>query len=130
MRIYPHLQDTGGFFVAVLQRKASPSVNHSLENAKAKTDRKRPALGVKGTDDPTSENGEHRTAKKVKLEQDGATGDSVDIGPVDEAALDVGGQEDIPETEQDDVKMVADASFKENPFTFLPKDDPNLVSCM
>ena len=22
MRIYPHLQDTGGFFVAVLQRKA------------------------------------------------------------------------------------------------------------
>ena len=23
MRIYPHLQDTGGFFVAVLQRKSS-----------------------------------------------------------------------------------------------------------
>jgi hypothetical protein len=26
MRIYPHLQDTGGFFVAVLQRKNVPSV--------------------------------------------------------------------------------------------------------
>lgn len=23
MRIYPHLQDTGGFFVAVFERKAS-----------------------------------------------------------------------------------------------------------
>ena len=126
MRIYPHLQDTGGFFVAVLQRKAY----HSLENAKAKTDRKRPALGVKGTDDPTPENDEQRTAKKVKLEQDGSIGDNVDIGPGDEAALDAGVQEDIPEAAQDNAKAVADASFKENPFTFLPEDDPNLVSCM
>jgi hypothetical protein len=26
MRIYPHLQDTGGFFVAILQRKVTNEV--------------------------------------------------------------------------------------------------------
>lgn len=32
VRIYPHLQDTGGFFVAVLQRTDMTPVNHSLPN--------------------------------------------------------------------------------------------------
>jgi hypothetical protein len=32
MRIYPHLQDTGGFFVAVLQRKTVAKDGDSVVN--------------------------------------------------------------------------------------------------
>ena len=30
MRIYPHLQDTGGFFVAILQRKVIEEIREPM----------------------------------------------------------------------------------------------------
>ncbi|KAF8434864.1 S-adenosyl-L-methionine-dependent methyltransferase [Boletus edulis BED1] len=131
IRIYPHLQDTGGFFVAVLERKES----HGL--SRRKQEGKRAAEEA----DMTIPEG-----KKLKLETNvspnepgdapSASTSSVElINAIDDAATIV---EDAPTTEQSHTAAtaqtskprVADPSFKEMPYTLVSPDDPALVTCM
>ncbi|KAF8880014.1 S-adenosyl-L-methionine-dependent methyltransferase [Infundibulicybe gibba] len=126
MRIYPHLQDSGGFFVAVLER-TTDTVVHTTPNDKKReaeeaaeiSETKKPRLAndplsgdaipeaapSTGTDspDPTLKPQENSSSKRGKQKQNDAA-ESVGGG--------VGGQ------------------FKENPYTFLTPDDPDLLSCI
>ncbi|KAH8110311.1 S-adenosyl-L-methionine-dependent methyltransferase [Phellopilus nigrolimitatus] len=116
MRIYPHLQDTGGFFVAVLERTNSPACNA----ARPKTEGKRPILS-----EDVSTNGENvgpvegpvtkkaRLIKDVVSRTDGMDGTS--------QQKEVYAEEPSGET---------GGTFKENPFTFISADEPSLVSCI
>lgn len=112
MRVYPHLQDTGGFFVAVIERKKDFEVK---AEKKRSPDREGSILATSGSDDV-------RVAKRAKFEGGGDGNDLTPPSTINEEVL----------VAQDDVQVqaVADASFKENPFTFISEDDPNLVSCM
>lgn len=112
MRVYPHLQDTGGFFVAVIERKKD---FEGKAEKKRSPDREGSILAASGGD-------EVRVAKRAKLEEAVDGSDLITPSTIDEELL----------VAQDDVQVqaVADASFKENPFTFISEDDPNLVSCM
>ncbi|KAJ7639456.1 S-adenosyl-L-methionine-dependent methyltransferase [Roridomyces roridus] len=112
IRIYPHLQDTGGFFVAVLERSGEVAQTPPRE-------KKREAS-------PAEE--EAPDSKKPRLEE--ATGDATpteEAPKVEEAAksaapvIPVGGKAK---------KGESGGSFKENPYTFLPADDPTLASCL
>ncbi|KAF7795210.1 hypothetical protein EIP86_006360 [Pleurotus ostreatoroseus] len=122
MRIYPHLQDTGGFFIAVLQKKPSPgevalSSNEAAEN-------KRQAQHVEDLE--TSE------PKKPKLSDDhqALEADEVDDERMDStptASTSTGQQQaTVP-------KLAAgkggDLHFKENPYTFLQPDDQVVKTC-
>ncbi|KAF4563898.1 hypothetical protein EYR36_003142 [Pleurotus pulmonarius] len=110
IRIYPHLQDTGGFFVAVLQKRqqGEPDIK----------ERKREAAEPSDVPD----------AKKPRLAQE-ETADSIDV---DEHAVQPITQTGPtgPETpEEGDAKTIS-YDFKENPYTFLSSTDPILTTCI
>ncbi|KAG6811829.1 hypothetical protein H0H92_005626 [Tricholoma furcatifolium] len=127
MRIYPHLQDTGGFFVAVLERRA-PARKRELSS--------------------TPEDGQE--TKKPRLEQDVAQSElevesdtvAKDDVPADETAEDTTKAEAQPsddksvvkvskkEKKEKDGNMGGGGIFKEHPYTFLPSTDPILQSCI
>lgn len=46
MRIYPHLQDTGGFFVAVLQKKKSETPTTTASQAGEKKKRTKSVISI------------------------------------------------------------------------------------
>ncbi len=155
MRIYPHHQDTGGFFIAVLQRKPSTaqqapakmpscvSVLHvsklSLSNATFR-ETKRQANAVEGL--------EISDGKKPKLSGDDISATSVeDDDALDEAILDSSAVVPAPPSTEAVVNTAegakpekvngkkqkakgGDVHFKENPYTFLKSDDPVLQTCM
>ncbi|KAH7904979.1 S-adenosyl-L-methionine-dependent methyltransferase [Hygrophoropsis aurantiaca] len=133
LRIYPHLQDTGGFFVAVLQKKQSCDVglstqistkreaeefiNHAPETKKAKLESEEvnphnPVISdiedvLSSVTAPASVGKE---TKKLSTER-----------VLDEKAKSSGGSnKDSPH----------DSSFKEMPYTFLTPDDTTLQSCI
>ncbi|KAJ7669218.1 S-adenosyl-L-methionine-dependent methyltransferase [Mycena polygramma] len=123
IRIYPHLQDTGGFFVAVLERTGEEVAELPQREKKREAD----------------ESAEIPDSKKPRLD---------DAVPEIQAAV----QDDAAETPADVAEVVADApevtkkaptpkaakgkkgeggsSFKENPYTFLSPDDPTTASCI
>ncbi|KAG6331309.1 hypothetical protein ID866_7782 [Astraeus odoratus] len=128
MRIYPHLQDTGGFFVAIFERKAT----HNAVASKR-------AVEDADTKDSTIE------AKRLKLETDinvtevGSVTESQNLGidfmEVDPVTPD--GKEESPDqhqykpsTKTHERTPLADPSFKEMPYTFLAPDDPALLACI
>jgi multisite-specific tRNA:(cytosine-C5)-methyltransferase len=131
MRIYPYQQDTGGFFIAVLERKcstkksASPGVECPVRYRKREADK--------------SDDSIH--AKKLRLNH----GDAVEMDVMDgsesaelvQASTSVSTSND-DQGEVDSVagtsvglkEQVNDSSFKENPYTFLESSDRILQSCM
>ncbi|KAI0768186.1 cytosine-5--methyltransferase [Trametes elegans] len=140
-RIYPHLQDTGGFFIAILQRKppAKPAVSTS-----SSSESKRHADAIEGTD--------KSDVKKPKLDV------NAQAGQPEEAATEEpeDGEEELPEeavaepaltmeVDQAESKPSsepkirfkkgktaegASAHFKENPYTFIAPDDPIVQACI
>ncbi|KAI5118905.1 hypothetical protein M0805_002820 [Coniferiporia weirii] len=114
MRIYPHLQDSGGFFVAVLQR----SSDTALCATGPKMEGKRP-VSVRGTTgaDEIVENEEGPVAKKPKLSDE--NDNAVEI-PEIPSHQEYAGEPNAEST----------GTFKENPFTFVSADEPSLVSCI
>lgn len=131
MRIYPHQQDTGGFFIAVLERKCSTKKSASTGVERPVRYRKREA---DQTDDSIH-------AKKIRLNH----GEAVEIDVMDgsectELALEPTsvltsnhGQEEVDSVARTSVglkEQVNDNSFKENPYTFLESSDRILQSCM
>ncbi|OSD00483.1 cytosine-5--methyltransferase [Trametes coccinea BRFM310] len=144
IRIYPHLQDTGGFFIAILQKKPP----RGPAPAAAKEPTKRPA-------DATEE--AEAGVKKPKLDEEAQTEADSDAEDGEEEVL-----EEHAAQEPDDAPMQveeaeaeaktgepssspseprirfkkgktaegASAHFKENPYTFIAPDDPIVTSCM
>ncbi|KAH8097118.1 cytosine-5--methyltransferase [Cristinia sonorae] len=145
LRIYPHLQDTGGFFIAVLEKDPGPVT--VVLGTKESIEGKRPA--------ETVEDLETTEGKKPRL-SDGTVGPSEeDAIQVDDAEVDIGADAgddvDIAEILQDSSKVSstdptimvegsaekgkkvtkgADIHFKENPYTFISPNDPIIQSCI
>jgi len=123
LRIYPHLQDTGGFFVAVLEKKRMQPGKGVLTDLKKREasqpadvpETKKPRLG----DEETNGTGRH-SAVTV----------SIDDGV--EAPMEIEHISELNQTKgKGKVKAAEpDSSFKENPYTFLSPDDPILQSCI
>ncbi|KAJ7054488.1 S-adenosyl-L-methionine-dependent methyltransferase [Mycena amicta] len=108
LRIYPHLQDTGGFFVAVLERRTS-------------TEKKREAPDDL---DEIPETKKPRLDEAIKEEPDVAPAE-VEIEEdikVEEAPLEI-----KSESVEDDRKPTIE---KANPYTFLKADDPTVAHCV
>ncbi|THV05365.1 cytosine-5--methyltransferase [Dendrothele bispora CBS 962.96] len=110
MRIYPHLQDSGGFFVAVLERKPI-AVGQSKEKKRAAAS---PALVPE--------------AKKPRLADPLNSASTTPgntpapaTGLAEASASTPSESQDLPAPEQ---------SFKEMPYTFLSPHDPTLLSCI
>ncbi|KAG9218231.1 hypothetical protein CCMSSC00406_0005912 [Pleurotus cornucopiae] len=108
MRIYPHLQDTGGFFVAVLQKK---------QKAESDTkERKREATEPSDVPD----------AKKPRLTEESE--DQIDVDVAVQLTEDA--QRDGQKTPEEGDSKTISYDFKENPYTFLSSKDPILISCI
>ncbi|KAL5514498.1 hypothetical protein ACEPAG_2587 [Sanghuangporus baumii] len=115
VRVYPHLQDTGGFFVAVLQRR-DPSPRAA---SPPKPEVKRPieAQGQNGANSrPVAK---ERAAKKAKLLHDEAEFKDAEWPPTVDARV-----EEEPATAE-----IA-GTFKEDPYTFVSPNDPIVESCV
>ncbi|KAJ7749258.1 cytosine-5--methyltransferase [Mycena maculata] len=129
IRIYPHLQDTGGFFVAVLERR--PSVATSAT----------PVSREKKREADHEEEEEVPESKKPRLEEEAAERreeESTGVMKVEDPAdVDTGATTTTGPASQTDTQKGAKAkkgdlggSFKEHPYTFLPADDPTLAGCI
>jgi multisite-specific tRNA:(cytosine-C5)-methyltransferase len=154
MRIYPHLQDSGGFFVAVIQRSPTsrpstsskandtPSVTSRPETDQPPANSSTPSSTLSAAQlqksrqsqlvDESSETAEP-AAKKPRIAspaRQSVTGESEVAQANDVAAdWDMNLKEMIPETSEGIVGETG-GQFKEDPYTFLPPDDPLLSSCM
>ncbi|KZT72023.1 S-adenosyl-L-methionine-dependent methyltransferase [Daedalea quercina L-15889] len=147
IRIYPHLQDTGGFFIAVLQKVPPPPDNRRNPDRRS---RQAEAVG-----DPYAS-----TVKKPKLADDQPStpeGASTDIelpegiedelldGPEDEdegnLPTEVSESQRRPAISPEEFKQQQKGKkhrgdgggvvhFKENPFTFVSPGDPIIQTCM
>ncbi|KAK7059594.1 S-adenosyl-L-methionine-dependent methyltransferase [Favolaschia claudopus] len=120
LRIYPHLQDTGGFFVAVLERigDAIEAADVSSSSREKKREAEEPA--------------EVPDSKKPRLDEEGGS-----ENPTRSSETTAGA--DVTETTPKNLppqrapkqkKGEGGGSFKENPYTFLPPDDPSILSCL
>ncbi|KAI0643844.1 cytosine-5--methyltransferase [Trametes meyenii] len=143
-RIYPHLQDTGGFFIAILQKKPpGPAKTAAATGTSSFSESKRYAEAVDGLE--TSD------VKKPKLDNDAQADTPNDLQA--EIADEV--DEELPEevVEEPSAPMDVDkpisasasepkirfkkgrtaegasAHFKENPYTFITPDDPIITAC-
>lgn len=131
MRIYPHLQDTGGFFVAVLERKKKEPA----------TSRKRTNAEVEAEEVPE--------AKRPKVDEVSSTPvvpapEAIVAAPSTESAMDT--TEDVvtplpsgsapkeapsPKDDGDNAKDNSKGKdFKEDPYTYLPPNHPLLAKCI
>ncbi|KAF8323022.1 S-adenosyl-L-methionine-dependent methyltransferase [Clavulina sp. PMI_390] len=135
MRIYPHLQDTGGFFVAVLERVAPAAPvasNPAVAEIKASSSLKRTASNLSDTT-PTKP-----TAKRAKV--DASEGDSAEPStatattPVDDADTElapVAVDPAVAAAGTEEAKVSSPPKkWKEAPYTFLPRDNRHLKSCL
>ncbi|KAJ7859684.1 S-adenosyl-L-methionine-dependent methyltransferase [Mycena olivaceomarginata] len=115
LRIYPHLQDTGGFFVAVLERTSTGTTE---------VERKK-----RGADEPA----EIPESKKPRLDSEGVVPqveDAAETPAETDAVAEVATKNPAPPKAGKQKKGEGGGSFKENPYTFLPPDDPSIVSCV
>ncbi|KAL1939391.1 hypothetical protein VTO73DRAFT_9947 [Trametes versicolor] len=134
-RIYPHLQDTGGFFIAILQKKAPARAPAA---ASASSESKRSADAVESLEKPD--------VKKPKLDSDTQDDQVDEAEEVEEAAVpeDTAGEPsaamdvDKPSGSKSEPKIRfkkgktaegASAHFKENPYTFIDPTDPIITAC-
>lgn len=134
LRIYPHLQDTGGFFVAILHKL--PPVIQTKAASSASREKKRPADTVEALETAES--------KKSKLVDESATSNDVTAeaivqdnededeqaqvlpsNPVEKAPV-----EDPAPTDTPRAVTGTDIHFKENPYTFVSPTDPIIQSCI
>ncbi|KAF8630235.1 hypothetical protein AX15_003037 [Amanita polypyramis BW_CC] len=140
LRIYPHLQDTGGFFIAVLKRKrpdgkltAIPKNTTLVDESSCASERKRAA----------DETGNGVQAKKPRLHHEEAS-ETMSIDIPNGSRKSEGTPEPVTKSASADVedfgkgvgagtasqKQGGGGSFKENPYTFLSSGDAILQSCI
>ncbi|KAG6879841.1 hypothetical protein C0992_010799 [Termitomyces sp. T32_za158] len=141
LRIYPHLQDTGGFFVAVLERKAStdgsarkrelsPLDEESQEVKKPRLEKDEQEAQP---EEPTFEDTSEGATVAIN-----AANDTVPVTPATEATLAAEPSTKSSKRAQRRKKFRESGGdgdggggvFKEHPYTFLPPTDPILKNCM
>src|SRR6267154_3787003 len=144
MRIYPHLQDTGGFFVAVLEKKPRQNNHASVAAYVPVPSSPQIFLPLFRKRDAEEADIAVPEAKKAKLDLSGPPepqeSDSYPPTPMSE---DDGSRPLVLDTIEPDAQAskaktvawkgkpkISDPSFKEMPYTFLELDDPTLISCM
>ncbi|KAH9055614.1 S-adenosyl-L-methionine-dependent methyltransferase [Lactarius vividus] len=121
IRVYPHLQDTGGFFLAVLQHKqsrASPKEGKRPAQDSAEIPDVKKARRDDGEDDLMTP-----ATEPAKSNSDQPT-DPTSAGTSKAA------QDQVQRQEQEKTATTGDNGFRENPFTFISPDDPTVESCM
>ncbi|EIN09261.1 S-adenosyl-L-methionine-dependent methyltransferase [Punctularia strigosozonata HHB-11173 SS5] len=123
IRIYPHLQDTGGFFVAVLEKKVKQADEKGSDAEDAASLGKRPAGSPVPV--PQSEAKKPRISSEEVSSLSGAeAGDNKKLDEEVTVSSDTASkpaevkQKGKPESES------GGGSFKEPPYTFLSADDP------
>ncbi|KAI0032587.1 S-adenosyl-L-methionine-dependent methyltransferase [Vararia minispora EC-137] len=139
MRIYPHLQDTGGFFVAVLRRKQkyqAPTLTPRAEKRAAgtlddetKLSAKKPRLNNELGEDAVSEPPEEdssEAAGKPLYSPEVISSNSAGDEDIVEDAYD----QDADTSTAEHPKGSGDSSFKEMPYNYIPPDDPIITGCM
>lgn len=159
MRIHPHLQDSGGFFVAVLEKEQRSletefqtrwgdsfffnllylhiSLARSREKKREAKDFGQGPKTKRSRLDDEVELGEN-VEEFVPTTMGDVSLEAKDVTPVEGVTTDAARRTEYDSTRgQDDsqagpvsVRSTCNESFKENPYTFLPADDPILVSCM
>jgi multisite-specific tRNA:(cytosine-C5)-methyltransferase len=121
--LLPHDQDTGGFYVCVIERAAAPSSGGD--------ESKKRAVSPSAPGGP-EDNGAPKKAK-VEAEAQGAVASDVafvekpavaDAQPVAAVAA------ETKPAQAGKKKKGTEHIFKEDPFFYVQPDDPELVSCM
>ncbi|ODQ52014.1 S-adenosyl-L-methionine-dependent methyltransferase [Saitoella complicata NRRL Y-17804] len=138
IRIYPHLQDTGGFFVAVLEKHAKLANHREGKTGSTKwmeekgiTAQEAAAQGTKRAAEAVDE--EAPEAKKAKVdeaaveEETPAEAVMADATAIPKAVPEVG--EDSSRGEFRASKKDDDKKIFEEPFKFLPADHPEIEVC-
>ncbi|KAJ7021378.1 cytosine-5--methyltransferase [Mycena alexandri] len=132
IRIYPHLQDTGGFFVAVLERtgnvaEAAPRKREADADDTAEIpDSKKPRLD--GTEMEAADvDLKSKETENVKADNTEVKAEAEETGVKVEAP-----SKTLPPQAAQGKKKKGEGggSFKENPYTFLSPDDPTIASCV
>ncbi|KAJ9113207.1 hypothetical protein QFC22_006046 [Naganishia vaughanmartiniae] len=127
LRLLPHDQDTGGFYVCVIERAAAPSSGGD--------ESKKRAVSPSAPGGP-EENG---APKKAKVEAEAPGAVSSDVAFAEEPTVAVTPVETKPvvatvaETkpvQQGKKKKGTEHIFKEDPFFYVQPNDPELVSCI
>jgi len=114
LRLLPHDQDTGGFFVCVLERVPREKTAQSEESVST--------AGVKRAASPSA--GEEEQSKKAKIEESAAEptpGEPIKVGEV---------EINLPAPKGELKQGRSDPNFKEDAFFFINPEDPELKSCM
>nr|XP_012599684.1 tRNA (cytosine(34)-C(5))-methyltransferase [Microcebus murinus] len=121
LRILPHHQNTGGFFVAVLVKKSSMPWNKRQQKLQGKSAGSRETTQLSPAD-PT----EGKPADLAKLESQSVTGTGdTEIIQTTENSENNGNKKDGVCGPPPSKKMKL-FGFKEDPFVFIPEDDPLL----
>ncbi|KAJ7652218.1 S-adenosyl-L-methionine-dependent methyltransferase [Mycena rosella] len=135
IRVYPHLQDTGGFFVAVLERTVAPlrDKKRGAEEPADDLESKKPRLDD-AVEDEIVEAGAPVDDPLLKAEipaEDAASATAeVEIVPEDAGSATVKAKTSTNPAPRRVKKGEGGGSFKEHPYTFLPSDDATLASCI
>jgi multisite-specific tRNA:(cytosine-C5)-methyltransferase len=114
LRIYPHLQNTGAFFVAVLEKKAAIT---AVDRAKADADFVEPQqiiTAVKESEETTTEAAK-RTAAPEETEE-----------PESKRLRSEATTDEIPEVELAEAEAPEKSKNPDGPFTLLPADNPSI----
>ena len=136
MRIYPHLQNTGGFFVAVLEKRKlkqesddaaqeevgmAAGIKRGIEALDAKAaaqtsvEAGAPVVGIK-REREASQDDQDDASKKPKLEAEAEA--DTPAAPAKRA-----------KSEKYSIdKSIDPATFKEDPYVYCPPDNPNIVA--
>ncbi|KAI1792405.1 S-adenosyl-L-methionine-dependent methyltransferase [Ganoderma leucocontextum] len=137
LRIYPHLQDTGGFFIAILQKKkpvrapaASSKRTADAAGGLDRADVKKPKLVTE--EDAKNLEGEQPDDAEEELPEEAAD-ESEDLAmEVDQPPSTSTAPPAEPKIRFKKGKTAegASAHFKENPYTFIEPDDPIVTACI
>lgn len=139
LRIYPHLQDTGGFFVCVLiKAEETEMVDH--RGAREEFDRAAEVVASTSTAEPVKRTLDDRSPSPVPEQPESKRAKADDVVAIEEdtpvepeAALSVAVVDDF-DTSELPVEIVGagkvNAQFKEEPFTYLADDDEQVKLCI
>lgn len=124
LRLLPHDQDTGGFFVCVLERVEKGVIGKAVEAVTA---------GIKRAISPSAPQGTgetDETNKKIKLDTKEAAA-AVDPSTPDETSGEVAEEDKVMKPPKAELKQgKSDPFFKEDAFFFINPEDPELKTCI
>ncbi|KAM0749571.1 S-adenosyl-L-methionine-dependent methyltransferase [Meredithblackwellia eburnea MCA 4105] len=139
LRLYPHLQDTGAFFVAVLEKKADSEAEKQEERAKPEPSERIKRTATDRSSPPPKE--DEPQVKRVKQDTETEameeTEDSVPISKEEEAVPEVSATDAEVDLASIPAEIIGVPSsrngageFKEEPYIFLDPEDEQVKICV